>query len=174
MASKDRQRLECVIHQHLPIFHTEHCVFCRFLSDGNSYLDCGHPCESTNVHLRDNHGHDHLVLADMGCRNTVFNAKAQSGAYYMRSLARAGYKHFRVELVDEPSHVVADLLEEYAKLARGDSQPSEAWLFMNTLPDANGRVHGVTGGSLVTHSERASESLRPAGTNASDFQRHYT
>jgi putative protease len=44
--------LECVIHQHLPIFHTEHCVFCRFLSEGNSYIDCGHPCESNTVHLR--------------------------------------------------------------------------------------------------------------------------
>jgi hypothetical protein len=26
--------LEVVLHQHLAIFHTEHCVFCRFLSDG--------------------------------------------------------------------------------------------------------------------------------------------
>eukprot|EP00469_Lotharella_globosa_P003456 CAMPEP_0167802866 /NCGR_PEP_ID=MMETSP0111_2-20121227/19405_1 /TAXON_ID=91324 /ORGANISM="Lotharella globosa, Strain CCCM811" /LENGTH=45 /DNA_ID= /DNA_START= /DNA_END= /DNA_ORIENTATION= len=43
------------------------------------------------VHLRDNDGHDHLVLADMGCRNTVFNAKAQSGANYMNSLRDAGF-----------------------------------------------------------------------------------
>ena len=69
------------MHQHLPIFYTEHCVFCRFLSDGNSYLDCGHPCESTSVHLRDGNGKDHLVLADEGCRNTVFNAQAQSGKH---------------------------------------------------------------------------------------------
>ena len=67
------------MHQHLPIFHTEHCVFCRFLSDGNSYLDCGRPCESNSVHLRDCNGKDHLVVADEGCRNTVFNAQAQSG-----------------------------------------------------------------------------------------------
>ena len=69
------------MHQHLPIFHTEHCVFCRFLSEGNSYLDCGRPCESTSVHLRDGNGKDHLVLADEGCRNTVFNAQAQSGEH---------------------------------------------------------------------------------------------
>ena len=42
LAEEERSALECVIHQHLPIFHTEHCVFCRFLSDGNSYLDCGY------------------------------------------------------------------------------------------------------------------------------------
>ena len=71
--------LEAIVHQHLPIFHTEHCVFCRFLSEGNSYLDCGRPCESESVHLRDANGKDHLVLADEGCRNTVFNAQAQSG-----------------------------------------------------------------------------------------------
>jgi hypothetical protein len=33
-------RLELVLHHHLPIFHTEHCVFARFLSDGNSFR-CG-------------------------------------------------------------------------------------------------------------------------------------
>jgi hypothetical protein len=27
-------RLETIVHSHLPIFHTEHCVFARFLSDG--------------------------------------------------------------------------------------------------------------------------------------------
>jgi len=59
--------LEVVMHQHLPVFHTEHCVFCRFLSDGSSYKDCGHPCETSQVHLRSTEtGDDHLVLADMG------------------------------------------------------------------------------------------------------------
>jgi hypothetical protein len=59
--------LEVVIHQHLPVFHTEHCVFCRFLSNGSSYKDCGHPCETSTVHLRSTEtGDDHLVLADMG------------------------------------------------------------------------------------------------------------
>jgi hypothetical protein len=45
-------KLEVILHQHLAIFHTEHCVFCRYLSDGNSYKDCGHPCESNHVSLR--------------------------------------------------------------------------------------------------------------------------
>lgn len=79
--------------------HAEHCVFCRFLSSGNSYKDCGHPCEKHKVHLRDEKGDDHLVLADMGCRNTVFNAQAQSGAFYAQDLVRSGIRHFRIELV---------------------------------------------------------------------------
>jgi hypothetical protein len=38
---------------------------CRFLSEGNDYRDCGHPCEQHTVQLRDSAGADHLVLADM-------------------------------------------------------------------------------------------------------------
>ena len=91
------------MHQHLPIFHTEHCVFCRFLSDGNSYLDCGRPCESNSVHLRDGNGKDHLVLADEGCRNTVFNAQAQSG----KLLAFGLYTYF------EGANVIAGLPQRW-------------------------------------------------------------
>lgn len=76
--------LEAIVHHHLPIFHTEHCVFARFLSNGNSYKDCGRPCESATLHLRDGAGADHLVVADQGCRNTVFNSAAQSGALLHR------------------------------------------------------------------------------------------
>jgi putative protease len=46
-------RLEVVAYQHLPVFHTEHCVFCRFLSTGTSYRDCGRPCEKHRVEVRD-------------------------------------------------------------------------------------------------------------------------
>src|SRR6185312_975079 len=47
------ERVEVVAYQHLPVFHTEHCVFCRFLSTGTSFRDCGRPCEKHLVTLRD-------------------------------------------------------------------------------------------------------------------------
>jgi len=56
---------------------------------------------------------DGLVPQPQGCRNTVFNAQAQSGARYLKDLAGAGYGALRVELVDEPPEVVAPLLEGY-------------------------------------------------------------
>src|ERR1035438_4412275 len=62
-------RIEAVGYQHLPVFHTEHCVFCRFLSTGTSYRDCGRPCEEHRVALRDTAGRAHPVMADVGCRN---------------------------------------------------------------------------------------------------------
>jgi putative protease len=36
---------DITIHQHMPMFHMEHCVFCAFLSTGKDYRDCGRPCD---------------------------------------------------------------------------------------------------------------------------------
>ncbi|MBK9712218.1 MAG: U32 family peptidase [Kouleothrix sp.] len=95
------ERLEVVAYQHLPVFHTEHCVFCRFLSDGTSYKDCGHPCERHRVELRDVGGRAHPVMADVGCRNTVFGAQAQEASRHLEEWRRAGIRHVRLEFVHE-------------------------------------------------------------------------
>jgi putative protease len=164
-------KLELIAHQHLPIFHTEHCVFCRFLSDGNSFKDCGHPCESKHIHLRDNHGADHLVLADMGCRNTVFNAQAQTGVSYLKTWISAGISHFRVELVDEPASVVPDLLRAYQSVLTGRKSPGEVASWLSSLPDANGRAHGVSRGSLEVKTELARGDLRPTAAASREASR---
>src|SRR6185312_881640 len=83
-------RIEAIAYQHLPVFHTEHCVFCRFLSTGASYRDCGRPCESHVVALRDAAGREHPVMADVGCRNTVFGAEAQEAAKHIDAWREAG------------------------------------------------------------------------------------
>jgi U32 family peptidase len=92
---------ELTLHQHMPMFHMEHCVFCTFLSSGTTYKDCGRPCETHVVHLRDRVGQLHRLQADVGCRNTLFNGKAQTGARYFQHLRNAGLCRFRVELLDE-------------------------------------------------------------------------
>ena len=165
-------RLEVVAHQHLPIFHTEHCVFCRFLSDGNSYKDCGHPCETSSVHLRDGSGADHLVLADMGCRNTVFNAQAQSGAEYLGEFRSAGVSKFRVELVDEPAEVVAPLLEAYRECCAGRRGGGEVVAWVGTLPDANGRAHGAGRGSLGARREVDRGAMKQTAASGREARGH--
>jgi len=45
-----------VIHQHMPMFHMEHCVFAAFLSQGKDHTDCGRPCERHTIELRDRVG----------------------------------------------------------------------------------------------------------------------
>jgi putative protease len=95
------QRIEAVAYQHLPVFHTEHCVFCRFLSTGTSYRDCGRPCEEHRVALRDTAGRAHPVMADVGCRNTVFGAEAQEASLHLEAWRAAGIARFRLEFVHE-------------------------------------------------------------------------
>ena len=94
-------RIEAIVYQHLPVFHTEHCVFCRFLSEGTSFKDCGRPCEKHRVALRDPNGRAHPVLADVGCRNTVFGAEAQEASAHLAGWLQAGISHFRIEFVHE-------------------------------------------------------------------------
>ncbi len=100
------ERFEVIAYHHLPVFHTEHCVFCRFLSNGTSYLDCGQPCESHKVALRDGQGRSHPVMADVGCRNTVFGAEAQVASRHLDQLLRSGIRDYRLEFVHESSEQV--------------------------------------------------------------------
>jgi U32 family peptidase len=100
-------KLEVVAYHHLPVFHTEHCVFCRFLSTGTSYKDCGHPCEQHRVALRDTNGREHPVMADVGCRNTVFGAEAQEASRHLDDWRNAGIRHIRLEFVHETADEVA-------------------------------------------------------------------
>ena len=94
-------RIEAVVYQHLPVFHTEHCVFCRFLSTGTTYKDCGRPCETHRVEVRDPSGRAHPVIADVGCRNTVFGAEAQDASSHLHAWRDAGIEHYRVEFAHE-------------------------------------------------------------------------
>ncbi|KAL7554652.1 hypothetical protein ACHAWF_018258, partial [Thalassiosira exigua] len=136
-------RLEAVVHQHMPIFHTEHCVFARFLSKGNSYRDCGHVCTRNTVHLRDQGGKDNLVLADMGCRNTVFMAESQSGVASMDQWIRAGIRHLRIELVDESGSDAVKIVSSYLQFLSKEMAADEVWNVLEGIPDSNGRLGGV-------------------------------
>ena len=119
-AASIRQRLEAIAYHHLPVFHTEHCVFCRFLSTGTSYRDCGRPCEKHQVALRDSGGRPHPVMADVGCRNTVFGAEAQEASLHLGpSGSRAGIRHFRLEFVHETPDQVTRIGRAFADFFAG-------------------------------------------------------
>jgi putative protease len=137
-------RLELIVHHHLPVFHTEHCVFCRFLSDGNDFRDCGRPCEEHQVHLRDLQGREHVVIADMGCRNTVFNAESQSGGRFLPQFLEAGYRRFRVELLEERAEEVGPLVARYQRALQGELEAPQLWRWLSEHV-----AQGVTLGSLL-------------------------
>jgi putative protease len=114
------ERIEVIAYHHLPVFHTEHCVFCRFLSNGTSYKDCGHPCEKHRVSLRDGSGRAHPVMADVGCRNTVFGAEAQEASRHLEAWLRAGISHFRLEFVHETAEQVMQVSRLWVAALSGD------------------------------------------------------
>jgi len=138
----DATALEIPLHHRLPVFHTEHCVFAAFLSDGTDYRTCGRPCDHHAIELRDRTGQRHPVIADVGCRNTVFSGKPQSALPHLASFRRAGVHTFRLELALEDPAATARIIA----LSRDVWDGQVAW--QSALADlrADGRW-GVSTGS---------------------------
>lgn len=138
-------RTAVTIHHHMPTFHTEHCVYAHLLSEGKDYKSCGRPCEQHLVSLRDRVGQVHPVLVDVGCRNTVFGAQAQSAASLVGELLGRRVARLRVELVRETAAQAVAVMSAYRRLLSGQASPREVV--------AQGLGHeqfGVTRGTMRT------------------------
>jgi putative protease len=134
---------EVTIHQHMPMFHMEHCVFCAFLTTGTDFRNCGRPCDAHDVKLRDRVGAEHPVKADAGCRNTVFSALAQTGAEYASRMIELGVRHFRVEFLNETPEQVAQTVARYRQLLCGEITGTQLWRelkLMNQLGVTRGQM----------------------------------
>ena len=125
--------LELTLHQHIPMFHTEHCVFCTFLSNGHSFKDCGQPCDHHKVRIMDRTHAMHYLRSDEGCRNTMFNGQAQSAARYVDGMRRCGLNRFRLELLDETAEKTTELIEHYRSLLKGRTTADELMLQLNVI-----------------------------------------
>ena len=136
---------EVTLHQHMPMFHMEHCVFAAFMSQGRDYTDCGRPCEKHRVELRDRVGQLHPLLADVGCRNTLFRGQAQTGARFYSELKTNGIRHFRVELLRENAAGTRTILEAYQRLLAGADDGGTLWQKLRATSQL-----GVTEGTLVS------------------------
>ena len=143
VSSVPAQWLEIVIHQHMPMFHMEHCVFCAVLSPGTNKTNCGRPCDTHLVQLRDRVGSEHPLKADVGCRNTLYNAVPQSGAEIVSALLDQNVFDLRIEFLDEAPADVKRMLNLYRDLLSDRIRGEEVWRRLN----AANRV-GVTRGTL--------------------------
>jgi putative protease len=139
-----REWFEVTVHQHMPMFHMEHCVFCAFLSNGTDYTNCGRPCEKYEVKLRDRTGIEHFLRADAGCRNTVFNGTPQTAAEYIQQLIDLGVRHFRLEFVNESAEKVTQTIRSYQQLLCGELTGQQLWHRLRLQNQL-----GVTRGTLV-------------------------
>jgi len=145
MTAAPPEWFEVTIHQHMPMFHMEHCVFCAFLSSGKDYHDCGRPCDKHEVKLRDRVGAEHPLKADAGCRNTVFNSQAQTGAEYVAGLMALGVRNFRVEFLTESPEEVERIITKYRQLLRGEITGTQLWRelkLFNQLGVTRGQMAG--------------------------------
>ncbi|MEO8554669.1 MAG: U32 family peptidase, partial [Kofleriaceae bacterium] len=145
LAAAPPGRVAVTVHHHIPTFHTEHCVYAHLLSHGRDYKDCGRPCERHQIALRDRVGLVHPVNVDVGCRNTIFNAQAQSAAALVPDLIAAGVRRLRVELVRESAGEAVRLYGAYVRLAAGQISATEA-----VRTAAVHEQFGVTRGTMRT------------------------
>ncbi|MDR3635607.1 MAG: DUF3656 domain-containing protein [Isosphaeraceae bacterium] len=144
LAAVPRSWLEVVIHQQIPMFHMEHCVFCAFLSPGTDQTNCGRPCDHHDVKLRDRVGVEHPLKADVGCRNTLFNAVPQTAAEYLPRLLARGAAHLRVEFLDDGPVAVRHVLRLYQDAIAGRRDAKNLWRELKAT-----NQYGVTRGPLT-------------------------
>jgi putative protease len=136
--------LEIVIHQHMPMFHMEHCVYCAFLSPGTDRTNCGRPCDRHDVKLRDRVGMEHPLKADIGCRNTLYNAVPQTAAEFLPRLLARGARHLRVEFLDDTPADIACVLGLYQQVIAGQRDGRTLWKDLKAI-----NRYGVTRGQLA-------------------------
>jgi putative protease len=118
-------RLVVTVHHHIPTFHTEHCIYAHLMSGGRDIRSCGQPCQTHEIALGDHHGQQHPVVVDPACRNTVYNARAQSAAGLVPRLLGAGVRRVRLEFVRETTEETLRVLAGYQALLSGDLSPRQ-------------------------------------------------
>jgi putative protease len=94
--------------------------------------------------LKDRVGQLHILKADVGCRNTLFNGRAQTGARHFQAFHDAGLRRFRVELLDESGPAARQVIETYQALLRGGLDGDAVWRKVG----AEAKL-GVTEGTLA-------------------------
>ncbi len=139
----DASRLELTVHQYMPEFHMEHCVFAAFMSKGSSFKDCGKPCEKHHVELKDAYGKMHFLKADQECRNTMFKGEAQSAAFVKDEWPRLPSR-LRFEALHERGEVLLKKIRGYLELVSGARSVSDVVASVGTL-----ETYGVSAGQLL-------------------------
>lgn len=119
-------RIEVGLHQYLPTFHMEHCIFACYLSTGTSYPSCGKVCEQHHLEVRDREGMLHRLTSDAQCRNTLYLGKPQSALKLLPDLRTYGVRNIRLEMLGETAQQVRRKLEIYLAVLSGKSDTAEA------------------------------------------------
>lgn len=136
--------LTLTLHHHLSLFHNDHCIYAKYLSDGQDFRTCNRPCDRHKLHLRDHQGQEHPVIVDVECRNTVFSAQAQSAAHYLPVMRGRGISRYRIEFAWESQADARRILEGYRALGQNRIDADELNARLHTI-----ERFGVTLGTLA-------------------------
>lgn len=142
-AHMDASKLEVTLHQYMPEFHMEHCVFAAFMSKGTSFKDCGKPCEKHEVKLKDPYGNWHHLKPDQECRNTFFRATPQSASFLVDELKKIGVREYRLEALNESEEQLLLKVKAYQKLILGQSTSEEVMKQIGVMES-----YGLSSGQL--------------------------
>jgi putative protease len=82
-------------------------------------------------------------MADVGCRNTVFGAEAQTDPDALAQWREAGVSHFRIEMVHQSNAQTVGLIAAFSRFLVGEIDPTELGRQLDAFSD-----HGTTEGSL--------------------------
>lgn len=148
LSATDPSRMEINVHQYMPSFHMEHCVFAAFLSQGSSYRDCGKPCEKHQVELKDQFGHYHQIKPDQECRNTMFHAVPQSAARFIPQWSQMGLGFVRLEALKERGSELTNKIQAYLSLLAGEITSEQLYQEVKVF-----EKYGLAEGNLVKSKE---------------------
>ena len=101
--------------------------------------------------LRDRSGVEHPLKADLGCRNTLFNGKPQTGVEALHALRQAGIRRYRLDLLDEDAKATRRRVQLYSDALLGRTLSATVW----KREQIDHRL-GVTRGSLRVGNENQS------------------
>jgi putative protease len=95
------------------------------------------------VELQDSSGRNHPVLADVGCRNTIFGAEAQEASGHVDEWRGAGIRHFRLEFAHESGEQVRAVVRAFDLSLQGGMTTEKLGAELRKLAP-----QGTTEGSL--------------------------
>ena len=119
-------RLEPIVHLHVPMMYTEHCIAAARLGNASGQKSCDRPCDRHEVQLEDRIGARHALRFDVRCGSTLFAARAQTAIEFIPEMLRAGVRHFRIELLAEDAAGTRAIMDLYSRAAAGRIDPEEA------------------------------------------------
>ena len=102
------------------------------------------PCDHHDVKLRDRVGMEHPLKADVGCRNTLFNAVPQTAAEYLPRLLAHGARHLRIEFLDDDARVACADHRPLPGRLEGRREAKTLWRELKAT-----NQYGVTRGPLT-------------------------